>query len=251
MTPLPVETEGDSGAGPSGATAAPEPREPPWGRTRWGRPRWGPVSRQRRWRQSQATRVVAVLLLAVATWLTVSALLPTPPDPGPATVVMARDRPLGWTLTSDDLRLERRPADQRPVGAFGEVAAALGRVVSAPVLAGEIVTPARFRGAPQLAGMTAGSVAVSLPVDDPVLLTSLRPADTVAVLAAGSGAPLASAAQVLATDLPGSGGLTSAAGPRGHLVLAVTAEESRALAVAMGPSGSPGGFLVAVRSTSG
>jgi hypothetical protein len=84
-----------------------------------------------------------------------------------------------------------------------------------------------------------------------VLLTSLRPADTVAVLAVGSGAPLATAAQVLATDLPGSGGLTSAAGPRGHLVVAVTADESRALAVAMGPSGSPGGILVAVRSAPG
>jgi pilus assembly protein CpaB len=251
MTPAPVETEGGSGAGRSGARGAPEPREPPWGRTRWGRPRWGPVSRRRRWRQSQAARLVAVLLLAVATWLTVSALLPTPADPGLATVVVARDRPLGSTLSADDLRLERRPADQRPVGAFGDVAAAVGRVVSGPLLAGEIVTPSRFRGAPQLTGMPLGSVAVSLPVDDPLLLTSLRPADTVAVLAAGSGAPLATAAQVLATDLPGSGGLTSAAGPRGHLVVAVTADESRALAVAMGQSGSPGGFLVAVRSAPG
>ena len=76
MTPAAVETEGGSGAGPSGVRGTAEPGEPPWGRTRWGRPRRGPVSRRRRWRQSRAARLVGVLLLAVAAWLTVTALLP-------------------------------------------------------------------------------------------------------------------------------------------------------------------------------
>ena len=57
-------------AGPSpDAVAVADQRDPPWGRTRWGRPRWGPVSRRRRWRQSQMLRLVAVALVAVATWL--------------------------------------------------------------------------------------------------------------------------------------------------------------------------------------
>ena len=74
-------------------------------------------------------------------------------------------------------------------------------------------------------------MAVSLPVSDPMLLGSLRVADTVSVLAAGSGTPLAGAARVLATDVPGATGLAPGAGSQGHLVVAVTADESRALAV--------------------
>lgn len=195
--------------------------------------------------------MVAVGLVAVAAWLTLSAVLPRAADPGTSTVVMAHDLPLGSTLTVDDLRLERRPTEQRPAGAFQDTTAAVGQVLSGPVLAGEIVTAARFRGAGQLAGLPPGSVAVSLPLSDPTLLGSLRPSDTVSVLAAGSGAPLAAAARVLATDLPHSGGLASSAGTSGHLVLAVTAEESRALAAAMGAAGNGAGFLVAVRAGTG
>jgi hypothetical protein len=120
-------------------------------------------------------------------------------------------------------------------------------VVSGPVLAGEIITSARFRGATQLAGLAPGFVAVSLPVSDGVLLGTLRPADIVSVLAAGTGQPLASAARVLTTELDASGVLTAGAGGQGHLVVAVTPDEARALAVAMGAAGAPGGFLMAVR----
>jgi Flp pilus assembly protein CpaB len=227
--------------------AAVEQRDPPWGRTRWGRPRWGPVSRRRRWRQTQLLRLVAVGLVAVAVWLVVRAILPVPADAGVPTVVLAHDLPLGSTLTSADLRVERRAADERPAGAFDEVGAAIGQVVSGPVRDGEIVTTARFRGATQLAGLGPGFVAVSLPLSDPVLLGSVRPADTVSVLAAGTGQPLVIAAPVLATDRPGSGVLTNGGGTQGHLVVAVTADEARALAVGLGPSAAPGGFLVAVR----
>ena len=231
---------------PAGGATGGDQRDPPWGRTRWGRPRWGPVSRRRRWRRSQAVQLVAVALVAVAAWVTVSALLPTPVDPGVATVVAVHDVALGSTLTAADVRVERRRADERPAGALDDVSAGLGQVVSGPVLAGEIVTSARFRGATQLAGLAPGFVAVSLPVADGVLLGTLRPADIVSVLAAGTGQPLA-AARVLTTELAGSGVLTAGAGQQGHLVVAVTPDEARALAVAMGAAGAPGGFLVAVR----
>ena len=230
----------------AGATGG-DQRDPPWGRTRWGRPRWGPVSRRRRWRRSQAVQLVAVALVAVAGWVTVSALLPAPVDPGVATVVAVHDVALGSTLTAADVRVERRRADERPAGALNDVSAGIGQVVSGPVLAGEIVTSARFRGATQLAGLAPGFVAVSLPVADVVLLGTLRPADIVSVLAAGTGQPLAAAARVLTTELAGSGVLTAGAGQQGHLVVAVTPDEARALAVAMGAAGAPGGFLVAVR----
>ena len=192
-------------------------------------------------------RLLAVALEAVAAWLVVRAVLPAPTDVGVPTVVTAHDLPLGSTLTSADLRLERRAADQRPAGALDDVGAAVGQVVYGPVRDGEIVTTARFRGATQLAGLGPGLVAVSLPLADPVLLASLQPSDTVSVLAAGTGQPLVTAARVLATDRPGSGLLASTKGAEGRLVVAVTAEEARALAVGLSPSAGPGGFLVAVR----
>jgi len=162
--------------------------------------------------------------------------VPVPVDPGVPTVVMAHDVSLGSTLTSADLRVERREPDERPAGVLDELSAAIGQVVSGPVRAGEIVTSARLRGASQLVGLGPGFVAVSL-----------RPADTVSVLAAGTGQPLVTVARVLATDVPGSGVLASTGGTQGHLVVAVTADEARALAVGLGPSAAPGGFLVAVR----
>jgi Flp pilus assembly protein CpaB len=237
-----------SGSGSASAPSLPEePRDPPWGRTRWGRTRWGPVSRRRRWRQSQALRIVAAALVGVAAWLTVGAVMPQPADPGVPTVVAARDLALGSTVTADDLRVERRPEAQRPAGALADPGEAVGEVVSGPVAAGEIVTPARFRGPAQLGGLGPGLVAVSLPVTDPILLTTLRPADTVSVLATGSGQPLATAARVLATDLRNTGVIAAGGAGPGHLVVAVTADEARNLAVALGPQGATAGLLVALR----
>ena len=231
--------------------------EPLWGRNRWGRPRWGPVSRRRRWRQSQVLRLTAVALLGLAAWLAVRAVVPAPPDPGVATLVAVRELPLGSTIGADDVRVEARPEAQRPAGALDRTEAAVGQVVSGPVLVGEVLTTARFRGASQLSGLSPGVVAVSLPLDDGALLSTLRPAMSVSVLAAGSGDPLACEARVLAADVPGSSGsgggsssgglLAAAAGGEGHLVVAVTAAEARAIAAAMGARGAGGGFVVAVR----
>jgi pilus assembly protein CpaB len=190
---------------------------------------------------------VAAALVGLAAWLTVGAVIPEPADLGVPTVVAARDVALGSTVTADDLSIERRPETQRPTGALADPGAAVGQVVAGPVLVGEIVTPARFRGTGQLTGLAPGLVAVSLPLTDPVLLTTLRPADTVSVLAAGSGQPLATVARVLATDLPSTGVLAAGGAGPGHLVIAVTADEARNLAMALGPQGGSAGFLVAVR----
>ena len=178
----------------AGATAG-DQRDPPWGRTRWGRPRWGPVSRRRRWRRSQAVQLVAVALVAVAGWVTVSALLPAP---GRSRSGDGRGGPRrGARVDADGGRRARRTAaGRRATGRRSRRReCGVGQVVSGPVLAGEIVTSARFRGATQLAGLAPGFVAVSLPVADGVLLGALRPADIVSVLAAGTGQPLAAAAE--------------------------------------------------------
>jgi Flp pilus assembly protein CpaB len=183
----------------------------------------------------------------MAAWLTLSAALPHPVDVGVPTVVAARDLALGTTLAAGDLRIEPRTTDERPAFAVSDVGSAVGQILSGPVLTGEIVTPARFRGTAQLAGLTPGSVAVSLPVPDLVLLRMVRPADSILVIAAGSGQLLAAAARVLASDVPADGVLPGGGGASGHLVVAVSPDEARAIAVALGPSGAAGGLLIAMR----
>lgn len=210
------------------------------------RRRWGPVSRRGRWRQTRALRVVCAILLGMAVWWGGSAVLPKPADPGVPTVVAAHDLALGTELTAEDVRVEPRPSRQVPSGALTASAAAVGHVVSGPVLAGEVVTTARFRGPGQLTALPAGSVAVSVPLSDDALVSVLRPADVVSVLVAGSGQTVASAAAVLAVDTPTSGVLGSAGTGGAHLLLALGPDEARAVATALGPPGAAGGLVIAV-----
>ena len=202
------------------------------------------TSRRGRWRRTVAARVVSAGLAGAALWFTVSALLPLPPDPGVAVLVATHDLPLGVTVSADDVRVDRRPDAYVPRGALTSGEAAVGRVLAAPVVAGEALTPARFRGPGQLAALPAGSLAVSLPVGDPSIVSTLRPADLVAVLVTGSGETVAASAPVLATDLP-AGGMLSGSGSTGaHVWLALTPAEARAVAVALGSSTSAA-FLIA------
>lgn len=216
-----------------------------------GRPgsgrRWGPVSRRGRWRRSQALRAAAALLFGTAVWLVAAPLLPHPSVAATPVVVAARALALGETLTSADLRTEEMTADEVPPGALREVAAGVGQVTSGPVLVGEVVTTARFRGPSQLAGMPSGHVAVSVPVLDAALLGSLRPADEVSLLVSGSGDIVAPRALVLAVQQASTGLLGQTGVSNDHLVLAVTADEARAVAAAMGAA-SPTTFLIALRS---
>jgi len=203
-----------------------------------------PLTRRGRWRRTVAARVLSAVLAGAALWLTVSALLPAPPDPGVPVLVVTRDLPLGATVGADDVRVDRRPDAYVPRGALTAGEAAVGRVLGAPMVSGEIVTATRFRGPGQLAALPAGSLAVSLPVGDPSIVSTLRPADLVSVLVTGSGETVATAAVVLATDLPSSGMLGGSGSTGAHVWLALTPAEARAVAVALGGS-TPAGFLVA------
>jgi hypothetical protein len=121
----------------------------------------------------------------------------------------------------------------------------VGQVLAGPVLSGEIVTTARFRGSGALAALAAGALAVSLPVDDSGLVAALRPGDRVTVLVAGTGASVASSALVLATDRPADGMLGSG-GTAAHVIVTVTPGEAQAVATAVG-SASAGGFVLGLR----
>jgi pilus assembly protein CpaB len=210
-----------------------------------GGSRWGPVSRRRRWRRTVAARILSAVLAAVAVWLVVSALLPTPADPGLATVVLTRDLPIGATLTEPDLRVERRVEAERPSGAMSAAAAAVGQELAGPVLAGEILTSARFRGPDSLMALPVGTLAVSLPVGSSGLVSALHPGDRVAVLVAGTGASVATSALVLATDLPSSG-MGGSGGASAHVVVALSAQEAQGAAVALGGPDAAG-FVLGLR----
>ena len=94
-------------------------------------------SRRARWRRAKALRLGCALLGATAAWLVGSPLLPHEAQTGAPVVVLARDLAIGSTLSADDVRVERRPLDQRPTHALDRAEAAIGRVAAGPLSEGE------------------------------------------------------------------------------------------------------------------
>jgi len=204
-------------------------------------------SRRARWRRAKALRLGCALLGATAVWLVGSPLLPHEAQTGAPVVVLARDLAIGSTLSADDVRVERRPLDQRPTHALDRAEAAIGRVAARPLSEGEVLTGARFQGQAQLAGLGSGRVAVSVPLVESGLLPAVRPADLVEVLAAGTGQTVASRAPVLSVERPAEGVLGPGADGTGHIVLALTGEEARAVAATITAQTGPAGFVLALR----
>jgi Flp pilus assembly protein CpaB len=203
------------------------------------------LSRRERWHRTVAARVVSALLAGTALWLVASALVPKAPDPGVPVLVATHDLALGHRVGGGDLRLERRPEAYVPSGALRAVEPAVDQVLGGPVLAGEIVTTARFRGSGSLAALPPGTLAVSVPVGDPGLVATLRPADLVSVLVAGTGETVATAAPVLSSDPPAGGALGGSAATGARVLLAMTPTEAKALAAALGAP-TAAGFVVAL-----
>lgn len=189
--------------------------------------------------------MVSAVLAGAALWLVASALLPKAPDPGVPVLVATHDLALGQTVGGGDLRVERRPEAYVPSGALRAVEPAVDQVLGGPVLAGEVLTSARFRGSGSLAALAPGTLAVSVPVGDPGLLGTLRPADLVSVLVAGTGETVAAAAPVLSSEPPTASALGGSAATNPRVLLALTPTEAKALAAALG-SPTAAGFVVAL-----
>jgi len=204
-------------------------------------------SRRARWQRTKAMRLVCALLAAAAVWLVGSPLLPQAVETGDLVVVVTREVPIGSTLSGADVRVERRLSGQRPVRALDRADAAIGRVVASPLSEGEILTAARFQGQAQLTGLGSGRVAVSVPLVESGLLAAIRPADVVEVLAAGTDQTVAPSARVLSVERPAEGVLGQGADSAGHVVLALTSDEARAVAAAVSSQTGPAGFVLALR----
>ena len=150
------------------------------------------ASRAAVWRRGVARKIAAALLVGIAAYLTIGALRPPPPDPGPLVVVAAADLPVGAELAADSVRTAHLPADLVPRGALTQPHQAVGSVLAAPLRAGEVLTDLRLSPGAALAGLDPDLVLAHLPLTDPQLshkpvprlIPASTPAETAAVLAA-------------------------------------------------------------------
>ncbi|GAB3299509.1 hypothetical protein GCM10027451_00950 [Geodermatophilus aquaeductus] len=182
--------------------------------------------------RSPATLLRRCLAAALAVGALVLALRPppapaTPPPPGTPVVTAAADLTAGTVLTPDLLRTVELPPAAVPAGAAADPASLEGRVLAAPLRAGEPVTDVRLLGPGLTALLPPGQVAAPVRLADLAVAGLAAAGDRVDVLATAPGAAraevVASAALVLAA-LPDDGG--------GLLVLAVDEATAATLAAA-------------------
>ncbi|HRW18133.1 MAG TPA: SAF domain-containing protein [Dermatophilaceae bacterium] len=247
-------------------------------------PRWA-AGRRRGVVRRRVRRAGASLLAGAAGWVAVATLLPAPIVIGVPAVVASRDLPAGHRLVAADLVVRQVDPAMVPAAPLPAADSLIGRTVTGPVGAGELVTASRVLGPGVLAGRPSGEVAVGVALADPTMLAVLRPGDRVRLLAAGTGAIVVETALVLGRAGGGADGSTSTlgageglglggaggagvvlsgaglsgaglsgaglsgaglSGAEARLVVAVPTAQAAAVAAAVGPSGLGGGLIVAV-----
>ncbi len=139
-------------------------------------------------------RLLAALLAAVAVASGIRAAA-APPPARVGVLVAAHDLAAGSVLGSDDLTTARFAADTVPAGLGGSPE---GRVLAAPLRAGEPVTDVRLVGR-ALAASYPGLTAVPVRLPDAGMADLLRVGDRVDLVAAD---PQGSGASVVAADVP-------------------------------------------------
>ena len=225
------------------------------------RPPRRPRSRApRRGRPSWPRRVLAAALAALAVGLTAYLALDRGPGDGVPVLVAAREVPVGSVLSAGDVEVRHVPTGVLPDGALERPQEAVGLAAAAVLSAGEVLTPHDVRTGSLLAGGAEGEVAVWLPLPDAQVAAALSPGDLVDVRSPVDGSLVVSSVRVLATPSanPGTGsGLVRAAaggaepsGGRGAW-LAVSPEQSGALAAARGADPAGTGLLVALHPAPG
>ncbi len=132
---------------------------------------------------------------AVASGLGVLAPEPTAGQPA---LRAHHDLAAGAALTAADLDVVRMPADVAPSGLLVDPAAAIGRVLAAPVRKGEVLTDVRLAGAALLGSGTSGLVAVPVRLADATTAALLHAGDRIDVLAASTGRDTSDTARVVA-----------------------------------------------------
>lgn len=200
---------------------------------------WVPLPRRRpgprRWLAAGATAAAVASALQV---------LAPQPEAGRPVVVAARDVPAGAALQRADLTLAARPPGELPEAAVARVDDAVGRVVSAPLTAREVLTDSRLVGPGLLLGQPPSAVAAPVRVADPAAAALLHAGSRVDVLVAVEGArrarTVARGATVLARPQASEAGHLLApddASSGGLVLLAV--DDSTAAALAQSAAAGP------------
>ena len=200
--------------------------------------RWRSTFRELRRAVSWHRPLLAAGLAAGAVALGLQALAPRP-APSVAVLAAARDVAGGARLGSGDIRTLRLPPSAVPAGALVDPAAAVGRVLAAPVRANEPLTDLRLLGSALLRGSSGALVAVPVRFADAQAVRLLRAGDVVDVVAAAALDPsgtgpvaahvVAERARVLAVPAPAeSAGLQDGA----LVVLALEPEVATRVAAA-------------------
>lgn len=174
-------------------------------------------------------RLVAAALAAGAVALAIDAASPAPPETREV-VVAARDLPGGTTLGEGDLSTAHLSPGVVPDGATA-MEDASGRVLAAPMRAGEPLTDVRLVGQALLDGWGPDVVASPVRVADAGAVGLLRPGDRIDLLATsadGTGATQVVAPGVPVLTLMAGGDDVLAEGAL--LVVAATPDQAAALA---------------------
>lgn len=151
--------------------------------------------------------MLAALAAAAAVWMVVTALRPAAPDPGREVLVAAADLPVGTVLSTQDLRPAHLPEELVPAGALTDPAAAIGRVTAGQVPARAVLTRRDVSVAALVQGLSPGTVAAHLAIQDAGLASAAAPGTRVDVLSVIDGTTLAGDVVVLAADPDGSSGV--------------------------------------------
>ncbi len=169
-------------------------------------------------------RPLAALIAAAAAIAALHELRPPSPDVVPVPTA-AHDLAAGTTLGADDLTSVDFAVGTAPTGV---VADAVGRVLAAPVRAGEPVTDVRLVGS-ALAASQPGAIALPVRLPDAGMVDLLRTGDRIDLVAAD---PQGGTARLVATGLtvlalPPADDETAASGLPGRLVLLAVPRSDR------------------------
>jgi pilus assembly protein CpaB len=177
-------------------------------------PGWVPL----RGKRPGLRRLLSAGLAGAAVAAGLAAVTPDPPA-GRAVVVTTRAVAAGTVVQVGDVRLAARTPDELPDGVLDGTGSVVGRVASAPLTAGEVVTGGRVAGPSLLVGRPPGEVLAPVRVADPGAARLLRPGQRVDVLVAVEGAGAARTvtrgATVLAGPITWGGASPSGGGPSG------------------------------------
>lgn len=153
---------------------------------------------ERWWRLPPRGRAVALIaILAVVAGGSVARVAQSPYGPPVTVIVAARDLPVGATAAGATLPA-RRPAGLVPSDAITAVPA--DATLTLGVVTGTVLTSRHLQQGGPLAGLTAGSAGIAVPLDALPGLLPGRRVDLVATRADGGGVVLATDVRVLGTD---------------------------------------------------